>query len=142
MSASDSITPAPTDATLAAKWAAAVEDGNTPRLTLAELARLIALPGMAAERPFLLDAYVCELEASGTDADVRALDPTATGGDVDDDCPACSGTGLGSYDGGRCTLCGGSGCAFDAPVFDEPYDLDDVAFDAYMCDAFAAAVGL
>lgn len=132
-----------TDAALFAKWAAAQDDGNAPHLTLPELSRLIELTRSPRDRAELLDAYVCELEISGTDADIRALDPAAYNpNDIDDECSACAGTGLGTYDGGRCTLCGGSGCAHDAPVFDEPYDLDDVEFDAYMCDAFAAAVAV
>lgn len=40
-------------------------------------------------------------------------------------CGSCSGSGEGSYDGSRCSSCGGSGCALSARSYAEDDDDDD-----------------
>lgn len=99
MSASDSTT----DAAVIAKWAAAIEDGNAPALTVAELDRLIALTP-ANDARALADL-----------ADARAIEVELAGGDVaadagnGNDCPICHGTGEGLTDYAPCEWCNGRG---------------------------------
>lgn len=56
-----------TDAAIAAKWAAAQDDGNAPALTVAELDHLIALTPANDARALadLADARAIEVELSG-----------------------------------------------------------------------------
>lgn len=127
-----------TTAALAAKWAAVLDDGNAPSLTLAEVDHLIALTPANDARALaeLAEYRAIEVELLGYDpADIVDIDAC----DIDDDCVACSGTGIGRYDG-PCSMCGGTGEAHDAPLWDDPLDLDDDAMDAYLVGAYESAV--
>lgn len=126
------------DTALLTRWAVQADTG-ADTFTVLELDRLAAItPANDARAQWeIADARAIEVELLGYDPTAALVTPDA---DIDDDCAACDGTGMGTYDGAACTMCGGTGEAHDAPLFDEPYDLDDVAFDAYMRDAYCAAV--
>lgn len=120
------------DADLLARWAALDETGDIDvPLTHADYDRLadIAPEGRA---------FVENCRAGAIAADAlppRDADDTDDGPAV---CYACDGTGMGRYDGGVCSACYGR-CYIVERWGDDPADLDDDAFDAYMADAYSAA---
>lgn len=133
MNASAQFTTTAPDTALLARWAVQADTGADV-FTVAELDRLIALTPANDARALaeLIDCRAIEVEISGDPNAIDALD-------LNDDCIACSGTGIGRYDG-PCSMCGGTGEAHDAPLWDEPYDLDDDALDAYLVGAYESAV--
>lgn len=115
------------DTALLTRWAVQADTG-ADTFTVLELDRLAAItPANDARAQWeIADARAIEVELLGYDPAAPATSPDDS--DIDDDCPACDGTGMGMYDGAACSMCGGTGEAHDAPLWgDEPDDdwLDD-----------------
>ena len=135
MNASFKDTTTPADAALTARWTRQIDTGADV-FSVAELDRLAALTPANDARALaeIADCRAIEVELLGYDPAA----PLVRGYDL---CDACNGSGAGTYDGARCRVCGGTGEAHGAPLWDdEPASMDDDALVAYLAGAYESAV--